>query len=164
MSTIAKKTVVQEVKDNCSSSEMIFFIDFKGVAVAAERTLRRDLHAKSAFMKVAKARLVKIALRDLGAIETNPVLEKLVGGQVAVVFAKQESQFVAKSLADFQRKSGREVFVMGGLYKDRVYDKANVFGIAKLPSKQMLIQKLAFTINAPLTSLARVIKEVAEKN
>jgi large subunit ribosomal protein L10 len=163
MSTVAKRTVVQEVKDLCLSNEMVFFVDFKGVSVAAERALRKELRIKEASMRVAKARLIKIALKDLGSVESNPVLNDLIGGQIALVFSKLESQFVAKSLTDFQRKFGRAVFVVGGLYKDVLFDKAKVVGLSKLPSRQVIIQRLANILTAPLTTVARAIKEVSEK-
>jgi large subunit ribosomal protein L10 len=163
VSTAAKKAVVEQVRKDCAASEMIFFVDFKGVSVAAERSLRVDLRTKFASMRVAKARLIKIALRDLGAVEANPVLEKMVGGQVALVFAGKDSQFVAKSLIGFQKKTGRDVFVTGGLYGTALYDGKKVFDLARIPSKQDVIQRLAFVISSPLTCLARAIKEVAEK-
>jgi large subunit ribosomal protein L10 len=163
VSTAAKRAVVEQVKKGYSSSEMIFFVDFKGVPVAAERSLRVDLRTKSASMRVAKARLIKIALRDLGAVEVNPILEQLVGGQVALIFSEKDSQFVAKSLVDFQRKTGRDVFVTGGLYQKSLYDNPKIFDLARFPAKQVLIQRLAFAISSPLVCLARAIKEVAEK-
>ena len=163
MSTPAKRTIVEQVKGGCRTSEMIFFIDFKGVSVAAERGLRVGLRGKAATMKVAKARLIKIALRDLGVIEVNPVLEKMVGGQVALIFATKDSQLVAKSLLDFQKQLGRDGFVTAGLYQNALYDNVKVVDLAKIPTKQVLLQKLAFVLGSPLTYLARSIKEVAAK-
>ena len=163
MSTAAKKAVVEQVRKGCAASEMIFFVDFKGVAVSAERSLRVDLRTKFASMRVAKARLIKIALRDLGAVGVHPVLEKMVGGQVALVFSEKDSQFVAKSLVNFQKKMGQSSFVTGGLYGNALYDSAGVLDLARVPSKQDAIQKLAFVLSAPLTCLARTIKEVAKK-
>ncbi len=159
----AKKKVVSTVVDKCSGKEMIFFVDFKGVTVSAERKLRVDLRSRGATMKVAKARLVKLALKELGIMDKVESLEGFVKGQLALVVSAQESQTVAKVLVDFQRHSGRDVFVTGGLFNNNFYDVAKVVGLAKIPSKQAVIQRLACAINYPLTALARSISEVANK-
>lgn len=159
----AKKKVVSSVVEQCSGKEMIFFVDFKGVTVAAERSLRVDLRTRGAKMKVAKARLVKIALKELGILEQVPSLQDFVKGQLALIISAEESQSVAKVLVDFQRKTGRDVFVAGGLYNNSFYDVAKVVGLAKIPSKQAVIQRLVCAINYPLTALARSINEVATK-
>lgn len=163
MSTIAKKAIVEEVTKSLSANEMVFFVDFTGVSVAAERLLRRELRDKSARLKVAKARLIKIALNSLGLMDENPELNSLVGGQVAMVFSPSESQVVAKSLFLFQKQLGLDAFVSGGLYKNSICDKAKVKGFAKLPTKLALVQTLAFVLNYPVTLFAMAVKEVAGK-
>lgn len=162
MSTVVKRAVVEGLRDSYSASEMVFFIDFKNVPVAAERRLRVDLRSKSATLKVAKARLIKIALRDLGVVEKAPQLEQLITGQIGVIFAKKDSQLVAKSLISFQRDSGKDVFVTGGLYNESLFDVSRIVDLSKLPAKQVLLQRLAFVLSFPVTSVARVIKVVAE--
>ncbi len=162
MSTIAKKAVVEGLRSVYSSSEMLFFIDFKNIPVASERKLRIDLRSKFANLKVAKARLIKLALRDLGVLDQAEGLESLMRGQIGVVFSKVDSQLVAKSLISFQRDTGKDVFVTGGLYKGSLYNFAKVVELSKLQTKQVLLQRLAFALSYPVTSVARVVKEVAE--
>ena len=51
----------------------------------------------------------------------------------------------------------------GGWAEGNVYDKAGIEQLSKIPSKEVLIAKVLGGFNAPITSLAYVIKAIAEK-
>lgn len=159
-----KKDIVQSVIGNCSGSEAIFFLDIKNVAVAAERQLRSALRKDAAVMKVVKARLARIALRESGVSEdTVSSLDKVVSGQVALVFSKQDAQNVAKTICSYQRVFEKDSFVLGGVYKHKVLEIGQVVNISRYPAKPVGLQRLAFALNYPIVGLAKVLKEVADK-
>lgn len=166
MINVAKKQIVEKILKDCVGSEALFFVNFKGVSVLLERTLRSDLKKNNAFMRVAKVRLVKIALKEFGMPEDSwSSLDEVVDEQLAVVFAKSNSHVVAKSLLGFQRKIlDTDKFVVGGIYKLALCSVSTVRAWSKLPvDKNLIIQRLAFSLSYPLSSLARVLSEVSNK-
>jgi large subunit ribosomal protein L10 len=50
-----------------------------------------------------------------------------------------------------------------GWVEGNVYDAKGIEEISKIPSKEVLIAKVLGGFNAPITSLAYVIKAIAEK-
>ncbi len=159
-----KKIAVQQVLAHCQESEAIFFLDIKGVSVAAERQLRVALRKESSLMRTVKARLARIALREFGINDSEKInLQDVASGQLSVVFSKVDSQNVAKALCGYQKKLEKDVFVLGGIYKQNILSSSEVVAISKYPAKPVGLQRLAFALNYPLVALAKVLKEVAEK-
>lgn len=165
MVNIAKKQIVKDLLKNCEESESILFVNFKGLSVLLERELRSSLKKNNSFMKVAKVRLVKIALRSFGVPESSwPEMDSMVDEQLAVVFVKQDSQIVARELFAFQKKSLDGEFVVGGVYNKGLCAPVIVKAWSRYPvSKDMIVQRLAATLISPLSALARILAAVSNK-
>ena len=67
------------------------------------------------------------------------------------------------TLCGYKNILEKDVFVLGGVYKQKLMNVNQVVGISKYPAKSGGLQRLAFALNYPLTGLAKVLKEVAEK-
>lgn len=165
MIKVSKKQIVENLVSAGQASEVMFFLNFKEVPVSLERGLRLNLKKRGALMKVAKVRLVKIALKQFGLPESEwSEMDQIVDEQLAVVFSPKESQLVAKELCDFQKKIlEKDGFVVGGLHKLALCSVDKVVAWSKLPAKDMIIQRLAFSLSYPLVALAKVLQEVANK-
>lgn len=149
-----KELVVQLLRERFSQSPASFIVGYRGLSVDQMQKLRSKLRDSGGAMKIAKARLMKLAVGDLeGAQELTPYLKE----QVGVVFASDEPPAVAKALSDFAQEHKALQLIIGKLDSDLI-DREAITRIASLPSKEVLLAKLCGTLNAPITRLAFVLK------
>ena len=54
--------------------------------------------------------------------------------------------------------------MVGGVVEGKYYDEANVQTLADIPSREVLLGKLFGSIQSPISNLARVFKQISEKD
>jgi len=154
-----KEQIVQELKTDFSSREASFLVSYKGLSVAQVQTLRRKLRAHGGEFKVAKARLMKRAAEGVtGAEELSPYFKN----QIALVFANKEVTPVAKILVEFSKENNALTLVVGCADKHLI-ELSEIKMLASLPSREILLAQLCGVLQAPIASLARVIKLIQEQ-
>ena len=68
----------------------------------------------------------------------------------------------AKVLFDFS-KADDKIVIKAGSYDGRVLDAAGVSQLALIPSREELLSKLAYVMQAPVAGMARAFAALAEK-
>lgn len=122
--------------------------------MAQMQVLRSSLRAKGSKLKIAKVRLMKLAIDGMsGVCELDPFLKD----QVGLVFASKEFSDVAKILSDFS-KEHEALSLVGGCLDSQVISKEKVVQIASLPSRDVLLAMVCGTMSAPMTGLISVLK------
>ena len=153
-----KAIIIDSIKNDFSQCEASFVVGYKGLTVKQLQALRKDLRSKNGTFKVAKGRLVKLAVKDLtGVNELTPYFKE----QVGVVFADEHMPAVAKVLYDFAKQNNNFKLVVG-FFDARILPSADIERIATLPSREVLLSQLCFILNAPMSSLARTLQAVVE--
>ncbi len=148
-----KELVVSLLRENFAQSPASFIVDYKGLTVSQMQNLRSKLRACGGSLKVAKARLMKIAVGDL---EDGQALVPYLKDQIGVVFASDELSAVAKALSEFAKNNEALQLVVGRL-DGSLIDKQAISRMALLPSREVLLAKLCGTLNAPISRLAFVL-------
>lgn len=148
-----KELVVQSLRESFAQSPASFIVGFRGLSVGQLQNLRSQLRNSGGSFKIAKARLMKIAVGDL---EDAQALDPYLKDQIGVVFASDEPPAVAKVLRDFAKASDAFHLVAGMLDKNML-DETGIVRIASLPSKEVLLGQLCGTLNAPIVKLAFVL-------
>lgn len=152
-----KDTVIQELSQKFSANEAAFVVRCQGLSVGELHDLRVKLEQKEGELKVAKNRLVKLAIAERTDLQAfSPVLT----GQTAVVFAKQDFTGVAKVLHDFSKKH-ESLEIVAGNCESRFFDKQGVVALAKVPSREVLLARLCGVLQAPIAKLAFVVAQVS---
>ena len=148
-----KQVVVSELKEMFEKAQAAFLVNYQGLTVAQVQSLRKQLRKDDATFKVAKARLMKIATKDVGGSEqfSGNFKEK-----IGLVFAFKEVPSVAKDLVTFS-KDNKSLRVISGFFDKQVISTAQVSNLASLPSKEILLAHLAGTLKAPVGSFHRVL-------
>ncbi|MEG0109053.1 MAG: 50S ribosomal protein L10, partial [Lachnospiraceae bacterium] len=54
--------------------------------------------------------------------------------------------------------------VKAGVVEGNVYDAAGIQALSTVPSREVLLAKLLGSMQSPITNLARVLKQIAEKD
>jgi large subunit ribosomal protein L10 len=165
-----KIDAVNELVDLLKENDNIILTNYSGVKVSELTLLRSQIKEKNAKYQVVKNNLFKRALKDAGFAEMDEVLK----GPIAVAFAKEDVGDVAKLLKNFKKEQNNFDFFYG-VVDGVTYDESGIKKLADLPSKEVLFSQILSLINGPATnvaggmnqimsSLARGIKAVAEKN
>ena len=145
-----KEQVVQQIKEKFSQYPASFVVEYKGLTVNQMQSLRTQLRAQGAVLKVTKARLMRIALGDTQ--DLAPYLKE----QIGLVFS-QEAPSVAKVLRDFAKDHESLKLVVGQL-DAKLFDKEDIVRIASLPTKDVLLAQLCGALQAPVSGFVFVLK------
>lgn len=155
MDRIQKEEMVAELKEAFDASEIVIVSKQSGLTVTEAQTLRRAMRAEGATLKVAKNRLVKIAVKDTA----KEALSDYMTGTTAVSYST-DPVAPAKVLADFAKENDK-LEILGAVMGDKLLSAAEVNALAKLPSLDQLRGKIIGVIQAPATKVAGVLQAPA---
>jgi large subunit ribosomal protein L10 len=154
-----KKLLVNTLSKDFKDSNASFLVMLKGIPVSKIQELRKGLKAKGGNLKVAKARLMKIAVKDVPcAQDLSPFLKD----QVGIVFSKQDPISTAKVIYDFA-KANENLKIVVGCFETQLYQRDKIERIANLPSREVLLAQLCSVLNAPIVKLAQLADALREK-
>jgi len=126
-----------------------------GLTVTQMNDLRGKMAEAGGSVKVAKNRLVKLALEGTDA---EGIKDLFVGPTVLAY--SQDPVAAPKIVSDFA-KINKNVVVLGGAMGASVLDEAGVKTLAELPSLDELRAKLIAMIQTPATRIAGVVQAPA---
>ena len=153
-----KAAVVAEVRDKFAASNAVIVSEYRGLTVGALAKLRRTLRPLGAEYKVYKNTLVKIAARD-GSMSA---VESMVGGPVAITFINGEVSAVAKAMREFA-KENEALKLKGGVVDGKAVDVKGLRALADLPSREVMLAKLAGLLKAPMANTAYMLAALPRK-
>lgn len=151
-----KKSIVAELKDTLSQSQLAIVINYQGLTVAEITDLRRRLRPSGTECKVTKNTLMRIAV---DGTENWEPLAKLSKDSTAFLLVKEDIGGAIKAYQDFQKASKKTV-ILGGVMEGRALSEADVKAIGDLPSKEQLMAQVAGALNALAGKIATGINEV----
>lgn len=154
----AKKSAVEEIKTLISNSKSIVLVDYKGITVSDDTALRKELRTNNVVYKVIKNTLFKKACEQLGVTG----LDEALNGTTAFAFGS-EDETIAPRLVKNAMKKYSSLSIKAGVYNGKAIEEKEVATLASIPSKEQLVAQLLYVLNAPVASLARAFKAIAEK-
>ena len=144
-----KVAAVEEIKELMSGSSAVFLSEYRGLSVPQQQKLRSALRDAGASYKVVKMTLARIAAQELGHDE----FAEQMSGPTAITFTDADAAAAAKALADFA--SDHEIFVLkAGLLGTDFMAPELVGELAKLPTRDVLLAKIAGAMQAPMVKAA----------
>ena len=158
MPTAEKIATIDEMTEAITTSNAIVLADFTGLDVASVTELRNQCREASVNYQVVKNRLAKRAVEAAGI----PGLEEFLAGPTAMAFAQEDPLAPAKVLQKFIDAKGRLV-IKSGFFDGQILTPDQVEALAKLPSREELLSKVAGTIQGPLFNLAGVLNGLLSK-
>ena len=151
-----KQKIVEEIKSLLNESEMAVVLDYRGLNIKEMSDLRSRLQTNNGICKVTKNSLMRKAI-DGDSDWTN--LESLLTGTNAFVLIKDDVGSAVKAIQSFQ-KDTKKSETKGALFEGKLLSEAEIKAIANLPSKEVLMAKIAGALNAVTTKIAISINEV----
>ena len=150
-----KSEMVSMLNGVFSNAGVVVVAHYSGLNVADMSDLRSRMKAAGASLKVAKNRLVKIALKDTNAEHISDLF------QGPTVIAYSDDPVSAPKVAAEFAKSHEKFVILGGAMGETNLDKDGVEALAKLPSLDELRAKIVGMINTPATRIAGVLQAPA---
>jgi large subunit ribosomal protein L10 len=151
MPTDAKRETVAELREHLAGSRTLIVSEYRGLAVKEIAEIRRALHKQAVAYRVVKNRLMRIAAQDT----VGEALSPLLVGPTAIAFGNDESA-TAKAVLEATRPF-KQVTITGGVLGDRAIDANGVRSLASLPSRDVLLGRLAGGMQAPVATLAGLL-------
>ena len=132
----AKEEEVKKLAEKMKDASLVLLVDYRGINVASDTVLRKDVRAIGAEYTVIKNNITRRALKECG-IDT---LDEALEGPTAVIIAKEEYLPALKAIYKFELTT-----------------------LAQLPSREELIAKLAGCLLANVSKLAATLDAVRVK-
>jgi large subunit ribosomal protein L10 len=147
-----KQQLVESYQSGFSAAPHAFLLGFRGITVPLDAALRSKVRESGGQYLVVKNRL---ALR---AIESGSLAElrEHFDGPTAVAYSATDAVALAKALADFAKDfPGLEFKV--GVVDGRPVAGEDIKAIAQLPTREELMAKLLFLMQASVSGFVRVL-------
>jgi large subunit ribosomal protein L10 len=151
MPTEAKRESVAELREVLSTSRTLIVSEYRGLTVKEIAEIRRALNKQDVTYRIVKNRLMRIAAQD----SVGEALSPLLVGPTAIAFGNDESS-TARAVIDATR-AYRVVTITGAVLGDRAISADAVRNLASLPSREVLLAKLAGGMQAPVATLAGLL-------
>lgn len=152
MPTDAKRQAVSQLVDMLRASSALAVADYRGLTVSEMHTVRKTLRANGVRLQVAKNRLLKIAADEAGLEELKPLL----AGPTAIAGTSGDEVSLARALQEAFRPY-KVVTLRGGLLAGQPISATDLGRLASLPSREVLLGRLAGGMAAPLAGMAGVL-------
>ena len=157
LNIVDKKAVVAEVAAEVAKAQTIVIAEYRGISVGSMTTLRANARKAGVSLRVLKNTLARRAVADT---EFAALADKMVG---PLVYGFSEDPVAAaKVFADFA-KTNDKLVIKAGSYSGQVLDKAGVATLASVPSREELLSKLLYVMQAPVAGFARALAALAEQ-
>ena len=150
-----KEEEVSKLAEKLKEAKIILLTDYRGINVADVTKLRADLRNTNSEYKVIKNNIIKRALDANGESGLDDLLE----GPTAIVIGTEDYLEPSKVIYNFS-KNNEFYKIKGGIIEGKVMTAEEIITLAKLPSRQELMAKLAGALLGNITKLAVALDQV----
>ena len=150
-----KKQVVAGLADTLKNSVAGVIVDYKGITVADDTSLRKELREAGVQYTVVKNRLLGLATKEVGLD-----MDEYLNGTTAIATSAEDHVAAARILCKFADKT---FAVKSGFLDGKVIDLDMIQSLAKLPTREVLLATVCNAFNAPIASFARAIQAIVDK-
>jgi large subunit ribosomal protein L10 len=147
-----KQQDLDKLKTELTKVSTVILTTFQGITVENDTKLRRAVQAAG-----GKYQVVKNTLAERAAAGTSAEgLLKNLSGANSIAFTNTDPVALAKALTKIAKDVPAFQF-RAGLVEGRVISIAEIQQLANLPSKEELISKVMFLLNAPAQRVAMAL-------
>ena len=154
-----KKPIVEEISAGIKDAKSVVLVDYRGLTVEQDTKLRKELRENGVTYKVYKNTMMNFAFKGTDFEGLAPYLE----GPSAIAYSSEDATAPARILCNFA-KTAEKLEVKGGVVEGTVYDAAGIKAVSAIPSREILLGRLLGSMQSPITNMARVLNQIAEKN
>ena len=138
-----KKAIVAELTEKLQNAASGVLVDYKGITVAEDTALRNELRKNNVEYAVVKNTLTRFAAQNAGLGDLSDSLN----GTTSLAISHEDPIAPMRVINKFAK----------------ILPLDEINAMAELPSKEVLQAQVLGTMLAPITSLAIVLKAIAEE-
>lgn len=154
-----KQAVVADLTNKLQNAAAGVLVDYKGITVAEDTALRAELRKNNVEYAVVKNTLLQFAVNNCGMNE----LDSLLNGATALAICHDDPVAPARVVNDFAKKIDGRFEIKGGFMDGKAMPLNEVLALANIPPLPVLQAQVLGTMLAPISGLACVLKQIAEK-
>ena len=157
-----KEAQVRELRSIFNNMSAGVLVDYRGIEANQVVELRKKLNEASSTMKVIKNSLARIAAEDTPFSELADQFTQTR----ALVYSNGDPVEQAKVLSAATKEIENLKILAGilvGNNKTSILNTGEVEALSKLPSREELVVKMLFLMQAPTTQFVRILKAVPVK-
>src|SRR5687767_4298921 len=166
-----KQNDLNALTASLAASKSAMVVSFKGVSVAKDQEFRNSIREAGAKYEVVKNTLARIAVKGTDFEQASDHFK----GVTAIAWTENDPVVLTKAISKFMKDNADIYTFKTGVVDGNLVDLEKLTTIANLPSKEELISKLLFVLNAQAQrivtvinavprDLAVVIKQIGEKD
>ena len=154
-----KQQQVATLSEKISAAVTGVIVDYKGINVADDTALRKELRENGVDYFVVKNTILGRAIEGTSVEDMKSVLE----GTTAIALSNEDYTAAARILSKFAE--GHDNFkIKSGFLDGKVVDVATIDSLAKLPSKEILLATVCNAFQAPIAAFARAVQAIVDKD
>ena len=153
-----KKAVVSEVSEVAANAHSAIAAEYIGIDVESMTQLRAKARESDVYLRVVKNTLARRALADTDFACMSDSLT----GPLLLAFSQEDPGSAARVISDFAKENDKLVVRLVSI-GGKLLDAGDIKRLADMPTKEQAISMLMSVMNAPVTKLARTMKEVPGK-
>jgi large subunit ribosomal protein L10 len=150
-----KKKQAEELRTQLATVSTVILSTFQGITVEQDTQLRRSVEAAGGHYQVVKNTVIEQA----AAGTPSEALLKGLKGTNSIAYTKTDPVTLAKILSKVAKDVPAFQF-RAGFVEGRVISIQEIGQLAQLPSKEELISKVMFLLNAPAQRMAMALAAV----
>jgi large subunit ribosomal protein L10 len=154
-----KQAVVAALTEKIQKASAGVLVDYKGITVEEDTALRRECRENGVEYTVVKNTLLRFAFNNTGLSE----LDGLLNGTTSLALCESDVVAPARVMADYAKKLNDKFEIKGGFMDGKAVDLETIKSLAAIPALPVLQAQVLGTMLAPITGLAVVLKQIAEK-
>ena len=143
---------VKALRKELAGAQNVFVAGFEKLTVAQDFDLRKTVRGAGGRYRVIKNNLAEKAAEDTAA---GPLLKGLAG-MTSIAYTRGDPVALAKALTTYAKTNPSFTF-KAGMVEGRAIDVRSIQELASMPSREQLLAKVLFLIQAPAQRLAVAI-------
>ena len=154
-----KQAIVANLTEKVQAAAAGVIVDYKGITVAEDTALRAECRQNNIEYAVVKNTLLRFAFKNTGLSD----LDEVLNGTTSLALC-DDAVAPARVMASYADKLKDKFEIKGGFMDGKPVDMATINRLASIPALPVLQAQVLGTMLAPITGLAVVLKQIAEKN
>ena len=151
-----KQNDLNALTASLANSKSAMVMSFKGLSVSKDLEFRNAVREAGAEYQVVKNTLARIAVKGTDFEQASEHFK----GVTAIAWTENDPVVLSKAISKFMKDNADIYTFKTGVVDGSLVDLTQLNVIANLPSKEELISKLLFVINAQAQRLVTVINAV----
>jgi len=151
-----KQNDLNALTASLAASKSAMVVSFKGVSVTKDQEFRNSIREAGARYEVVKNTLARIAVKGTDFEQASEHFK----GVTAIAWTENDPVVLTKAVSKFMKDNADTYTFKTGVVDGSLIDLEKLTTIANLPSKEELISKLLFVLNAQAQRIVTVINAV----